>query len=198
MTRKETRVTRRSIARLVGTLTLITTCALAFDACGTPATPHYQGGGNGGASTTSTSPSQGGPSSAATKVASQFVALNWSSDPTWPDANYVYALERPYVTPAMNAANAAQAARPVPATELDRWQQDVRFKAGTYAEVAASWVVADAGVTPTTCVVEVDFLLGTTTAGVRNPVVGPVNTYAFQMRRIGSTWYVASPPQQPE
>ena len=98
----------------------------------------------------------------------------------------------------MNSANAAQAARPVPATELGKWQQEVRFKAGTYAQVTASWVVTDAGVTTTTCVVEVAFLLGTTTAGVRNPVVGPVNTYAFQMQKIGSTWYVASPPQQPE
>jgi hypothetical protein len=35
-------------------------------------------------------------------------------------------------------------------------------------------------------------------AAVRNLVFDSFNTYAFEIHKIGSTWYLTSPPQQPE
>jgi hypothetical protein len=180
-------------------VTILTLSALALAACGTSKPPQYLGGGNGGGSSTSTTLGASNPSvDSVTWVAAQYVAINWSLNPTWPDPNYFYVLERPYVTPAMNTTDNAQAARPVSASVTAKWHQDVKFKVGSYALVSASWIVQDAGVTPTTCIVEVDFLLGTTTDGTENPTVGSVNTYAFRMQKIGGTWFVASGPQQPE
>jgi hypothetical protein len=179
-------------------------CALSLAACGTAKAPTYRGGGNGGAqaTTTTTAPTKSsspvGAADSPTWVAAQYVAIAWSLDPTWPDMNYAYVLERPYLTPAMNAYDVAQAARPALAPVVEKWQQDVQFKAGAYALVSNAWVVTDAGVTATTCVVEVDFLLGTTQDDVEQGTVGSTLTYAFQMQKIGDTWYVASQPQQPQ
>jgi hypothetical protein len=133
-----------------------------------------------------------------TYVAAQYVAIAWSLDPAWPDMNYAYVLERPYLTPAMNAYDVRQAARPTLAPVVAKWKLDVQFKAGSYAQVTNAWVVTDAGVTTTTCVVEVSFLLGTTQDGVEQGTSGITLVYAFQMQKIGATWYVASQPQQPQ
>jgi hypothetical protein len=133
-----------------------------------------------------------------TYVAAQYVGVAWSLDPTWPNENYAYVLERPYLTPAMNAYDVRQAARPALPPVVAKWKLDVQFKAGSYAQVSNAWIVKDAGVTATTCVVEVSFLLGTTQDGVEQGTVGSSITYAFQMQRIGATWYVASQPQQPQ
>jgi hypothetical protein len=184
-------------------------CALSLAACGTAKAPTYRGGGNGGAQATTTTPSSSsttpttssspiGAADSPTWVAAHYVAIAWSLDPTWPDMNYAYVLERPYLTPAMNAYDVAQAARPALAPVVEKWQQDVQFKVGSYALVSNAWVVIDAGVTATTCIVEVDFLLGTTQVGVQQGTVGSTLTYAFQMQKIGSTWFVASQPQVPQ
>ncbi len=112
--------------------------------------------------------------------------------------NYAYVLDRPYVTSAMNAYDARQAARPVPAPAVTKWKQEVRFKVGSYALVTSAFVVTDAGVTPTTCVVNVSFLLGTTQNGERQSTSGGTIVSAFRMQKIGGTWYVASEPLLPQ
>jgi hypothetical protein len=183
-------------------ISVVVLCAISLAACGTAKAPTYQGGGNGGAATTTTTPvtssSPAGAADSPTRVAVQYVNIAWSLDPTWPNENYVYVLERPYLAPAMNAYDVRQAERPALAPVVAKWKLDVRFKVGSYALVTNAWDVQDAGVTPTTCVVEVDFLLGTTQAGVRQGTVGSTLTYAFQMQRIGGKWYVASQPQVPQ
>lgn len=200
--RNETGMRTKLVGKSVVIIAVFALSALTLDACGTSKPPQYFGGGNGGGSTTTTTPATSNPSVGAvdsvTWVAAQYVAINWSLNPTWPNPNYFYVLERPYLTPAMNTADNAQAQRPVSASVTAKWQQDVRFKAGSYALVTASWIVQDAGITATTCIVEVDLLLGTTTAGVKNPTIGSVNIYAFRMQKVGGTWFVASGPQQPE
>jgi hypothetical protein len=185
-------------------------CAVTLAACGTTKPPPtYQGGGNGGAQATTTTPSSSSTTPATssspvgavdspTYVAAQYVGVAWSLDPTWPNENYAYVLERPYLTPAMNAYDVRQAARPTLAPVVAKWKLDVQFKAGSYAQVTNAWVVTDAGVTTTTCVVEVSFLLGTTQDGVEQGTSGITLVYAFQMQKIGATWYVASQPQQPQ
>lgn len=131
-------------------------------------------------------------------VAAQYVAINWSLNPTWPDLNYAYTLTRPYLTPAMNAYYARQAAHPLPTPVVAKWKQEVRFKAGSYALVTAAFIVTDASVTPTTCVVNVDFLLGTTQNGARQGTAGSTIVDAFRMQKIGGTWYVASAALLPQ
>jgi hypothetical protein len=185
-------------------------CAVTLAACGTTEPPPtYQGGGNGGAQATTTTPSSSstapvtssspvGATGSPTFIAAQYVTVAWSLDPTWPNLNYAYVLERPYLTPAMNAYDVRQAARPTLAPVVAKWKLDVQFKAGAYALVSNAWVVTDAGVTATTCVVEVSFLLGTTQDGVEQGTVGSAVVYAFQMQKIGDKWYVASQPQQPQ
>ena len=108
-------------------------------------------------------------------------------------------LTRPYLTPAMNAYYARQAARPpLGGLVAARWKQDVRFNAGSYALVTAAFIVTDAGVTPTMCVVNVDFLLGTTLDGARQGTAGSTIVDAFRMQKIGGTWYVASAALLPQ
>jgi hypothetical protein len=194
------------LRRTAITIAVTLTCGFVLAACGTTKPPPtYQGGGNGGAAsttTTSTTPvtssSPVGAVDSPTYVAAQYVAIAWSLDPAWPDMNYAYVLERPYLTPAMNAYDVRQAARPTLAPVVAKWKLDVQFKAGSYAQVTNAWVVTDAGVTTTTCVVEVSFLLGTTQDGVEQGTSGITLVYAFQMQKIGATWYVASQPQQPQ
>jgi hypothetical protein len=201
--RKENGMRTKLIAKSAVVVVVLALSALILSACGSPKAPQYLGGGNGGGSRAQrtilgpSSPIEGAVGSA-TWVAAQFVAINWSLNPNWPSAQYAYVLERPYLTSSMNAANTAQAARPVPSTETLKWQQDVKFKAGAYALVNASWVVTTAGVTSTRCVVQVSFSLGATTNGLEGETVGPANVYAFRMEKIGGTWLVASGPLQPE
>ncbi len=197
--------TRKAVTAII----VMLVSALVLAACGTTKPPPtYQGGGNGGAQSTTTAPSSTSsslPSAAPfnpnspigavnspTWVAAQYVAIAWSLDPTWPDLNYAYVLTRPYLTPAMNAYYARQAARPTQAPVVAKWKQEVRFKAGSYALVTAAFIVTDAGITPTTCVVNVDFLLGTTLDGARQGTAGSTIVDAFRMQKIGGTWYVAS------
>ncbi|MHB1702583.1 MAG: hypothetical protein ACYCSN_21115, partial [Acidobacteriaceae bacterium] len=123
--------------RIITITTMALLAGLVLAACGTAKPPTYQGGGNGGGqSTTTTTPSSSSattplPSSSLPSttpfnprspigavhspqwVAAQYVALNWSLDPTWPNSNYAYVLTRPYLTPAMNAYYTRQAARPL-------------------------------------------------------------------------------------
>jgi len=204
--------------RIVTTVTAVLLSGVVLAACGTAKPPTYQGGGNGGAQSTTTTPTTTPSNSSTTTtiprwssllpvgsphsptwVAAQYVAINWSLDPTWPNMDYAYVLTRPYLTPAMNAFYTRQAARPpLGGLVAARWKQDVRFKVGSYALVTAAFIVTDAGVTPTTCVVNVDFLLGATQNGVRAGTAGGTIVDAFRMQRIGGTWYVASPPQLPQ
>ena len=191
----------RKAATVMATAVL---CSVTLAACGTTKSPQYQGGGSGGDQTTTTAPGGTAPSSgigiidSPSWVAAQYVAIAWSVDPTWPNLNHAYILERPFLTPAMNSYNSAQAARPLPSPILTKWHSEVRFKVGSYAQVTSSWVVSTAGVTPSTCAAQVEFLLGTTQNGVRQGTTGSAIVYAFRMQKIDNRWYVASEPQQPE
>ncbi len=215
---------RNTRTRKIFTITTMALLAgLVLAACGTAKPPTYQGGGNGGGQSTTTTtppssstittahPSSSLPSTAPWSpsspigaahspqwVAAQYVALNWSLDPTWPNSNYAYVLTRPYLTPAMNAYYVRQSTRPLLPPMVAKWKQDVRFKVGQYALVTAAFLVTDAGVTPTTCVVNVDFLLGVTQNGVRQGTAGGTIVDAFRMQKIGGTWYVASAPLLPQ
>lgn len=192
--------------RRVATLAIVVISGLALAACGSAPVPHYGSGNNGGGSTSTTKPSTSSattlPSTAAdnaaTTVASKFVTTNWSLDPTWSSPDYVYVLDRPYLTAALNAQDVAQAAQPLPAAIESQWRQDVRFKAGTSVSVSAAWVVADAGVEPSTCIVEVVFTTTQTLAGVIQPSSSVTSRVAFRMDKTNGQWLVASPPQQPE
>jgi len=212
--------------RIVATIAVVLLSGVVLSACGTTKPPTYQGGGNGGAqstatttpasssTTTTTAPSSTSSSLPSTApwssllpigsphspqwVAAQYVAINWSLDPTWPNMNYAYVLTRPYLTPAMNAFYVRQAARPALAPVVAKWKQEVRFKAGSYAVVTSSFIVTDAGVTPTTCIVNVDFLLGTTLDGARQGTAGAPIVDAFRMQKIGGTWYVATAALLPQ
>lgn len=174
--------------------------ALLLAACGTTTPPTYGGGDNGSSSSTSTTAptSSTGATNSAMGVATKFAEVNWSSSPKWPGPNYVYTLERPYLTPAMNASDAARAARLLPASVTTKWDEDVKYGIGTYADVSQAWIVTDAGVTSSKCVVELDLSIGTTQDGVKSPTEGETYEYAFTMQRIDGKWLVASPPEEPQ
>ncbi len=186
--------------KIAKTLGVLLVGALLLAACGTKKPPTFVGGNNGysGTTTTTSSTSPVGAPNSATWVATKFAEINWSSSPKWPGPNYVYTLEQPYLTPSMNASNAAQALRPTPTAVTDKWESDVHFDMGAYANVSEAWIATDAGVTATTCVVEVDLSIGTTQNGVESPAAGSTYEYAFNMEKINGKWLVASPPQEPQ
>jgi len=184
--------------------TALMVAGVSLAACGTPQ-PKYGGGNNGGGvATTSTttpvvSPTSPDPAlAAAIGSATRFVTANWSLNPRWPSPNYVDTIDRPYLTPGMITQYATQSARPLPSAIENQWLQEVRFKVGYVVDVTSAWVVKDAGVTPTTCVVEVMFITNRITAGVVQPATSTSMEYAFQMRKVNAKWLVASPPEQPE
>ncbi len=185
--------------RIMKTLGVILAGALLLAACGTKKAPTYNGGGYSSPTTTTTSPSLpiGSPNSP-TWVAAKFASINWSSSPKWPSQNYIYTLERPYLTPAMNAANTTQAERPVPQAIAAKWDSDVCYGIGKFANVSQAWVVTDAGVTPTERVVELDLTIGTTQDGVESATEGSTYEYAFLMEEVHGKWFVASPPEEPQ
>jgi hypothetical protein len=187
--------------KIAKALSVLLLSALLLAACGAKKPPTYSGGGYSSPTTTtaSTNPSSSISSqNSATWVATQFAEINWSSNPKWSSPNCVYTLERPYLTPSMNASNDSQAARPAPASVTAKRDEDVHYGIGTYADVTQSWIATDAGVTATTCVVEVDLSIGTTQNGVESPAEGSTYEYAFNMEKFAGRWLVASPPQEPQ
>jgi hypothetical protein len=98
----------------------------------------------------------------------------------------------------MIAADAQIASRPQPASVKSHWALDAKYDIGQRAIVSSSWVVTDAGVTSTSCVVEVDFSLVTTSNGAVSSSSGTAYEYAFRMQKTNDRWLVASQPQEPQ
>jgi hypothetical protein len=187
----------------------IVAAALVLSACGSP-TPTYNGGGNGGGTTTKVTPITAttvpitGPitvpseaSQAAVFAVSRFVSVDWSLEPTWPNAAYTTVLTRPYVTAALYAQNVANASRSLPAALAAKWRQDQRFKLGQTVTIDAAFVDTNAPVTPTSRIVVVDFSIQQTTKGVPSGSSTSLK-YAFIMNKVSGKWLVASQPQLPQ
>lgn len=191
----------KTSVRLLGASCIVGACALALSSCSSSPTVSY-GGGNGGGSSAATTTTAVVPTIGAkqspTYVAAKFVEANWSTDPTWPNANYAYVLDRPYLTRSMIADDAQIASRPQPASVKARWALDAKYDIGQNAIVSSSWIVTDAGVTSTSCVVEVDFSLVATNNGVAANSSGTAYEYAFKMHKTKGKWLVASQPQEPQ
>jgi hypothetical protein len=98
----------------------------------------------------------------------------------------------------MIADDAQIASRPQPASVKARWALDAKYDIGQNAIISSSWIVTDAGVTSTSCVVEVDFSLVTTSDGAVSSSSGTAYEYAFKMQKTKDKWLVASQPQEPQ
>lgn len=132
---------------------------------------------------------------AALGVVSDFVTKFWAVSPTWSSPGESVDFVRPYVTPGVYSQLYGPAHAPLTASALVAWDQNVRLGIGYSVSKPYAWIVTDAGVFPSTCVVEVEFYTVQTQNGT--PLVGRVNNlkYAFQMTKIKGRWYVASPPE---
>jgi hypothetical protein len=191
----------RALQRLLGVACVVGACALALSSCSSSPTIQYGGGNGGGSSATTTTTAVVptiGTEYSPTYVAAKFVETNWSTDPSWPSANYVYTLDRPYLTRTMIVDDAQIASRPQPASVKSHWALDAKYDIEQRAIVSSSWVVTDAGVTSTSCVVEVDFSLVTTSNGAVSSSAGTAYEYAFKMQKTNDRWLVASQPQEPQ
>ena len=130
----------KTSVRLLGASCIVGACALALSSCSSSPTVSY-GGGNGGGSSAATTTTAVVPTIGAkqspTYVAAKFVEANWSTDPTWPNANYAYVLDRPNLTRSMIADDAQIASRPQPASVKARWALDAKQMGGAlWAESA--------------------------------------------------------------
>ena len=193
----------------------IVASALVLSACGSPV-PTYNGGGNGGGTTTTTTTTTatvlppvattktttattGPPDGSQTSVgvATRFVAVDWSLEPTWPSSTYATVLTRPYVTAGIYAQNVANAARPLPTSLVAKWHSDQRFKIGQTVTINGAFIDTNAPVTSSSCIVVVDFSIQQTTNGALSGSSTSLK-YAFIMDRVAGKWLVASQPQLPQ
>lgn len=137
--------------------------------------------------------------SAALPVVTAFVEHYWATNPAWPIPGYGTYSIKPYVTPSIYTQLLQPALAPLTPTELVSWQQDKKLGVGEAVGIPQTWIVTQAGVFPTTCVVETLFYTYQTQHG--QPVAGRTNNdlkYSFQMTKIKGRWYIASLPSLPQ